>query len=332
MFKGLEKILIVKPSSLGDIVQSLPFLSVVKENFPHIKIHWLVAKEYEDLLKGHSLIQKVITINKNKWKKIKKLSDTIKELHNLYKSMKEEKYQVTIDLQGLLRSGIIAMLSGAQIKVGFRESRELSSIFYNKKVSASINNHAVFRYLEIAKNLGCKINGINFPLPDEETPEFLKNFENYIVIIPSARWQSKNWPLPYYVELVKMLPYSCIIIGSKKDEEDAMKIEKYSEGKAKSFAGKTTLRQLIAVFKRCLFVISPDTGTMHLAVASGKKVVAIFGPTSPLRTGPFGEGHLIIKSNLPCSPCFKKFCNENICMKEITPKFVYNKIETWRSI
>ncbi len=330
MLKGNEKILIVKPSSLGDIVHSLAFLHVIKENFPSIQVHWVVAKGFEDLLIEHPLVEKVIIVDKDKWKRIKNLSHTVKEFSSLKTLLKKEKYDITIDLQGLLRSGLITWFSNSPIKVGFREGREFSPFFYNTVVSASIEQHAVLRYLEIARALGCKINSVKFPLPEDKEPHWLRDYNDYIVVIPNARWQSKNWPIPYFVELVKRLDSHFLIVGSKGDKEVAKKIEEYSEGKATSVAGMTSLRELIAVFKKGTFVITPDTGTMHLAVASGKRVVAIFGPTSHLRTGPFGEGHLVIRSDLSCSPCFKKNCVEHFCMREITPERVYNSISEWR--
>ncbi|GAB5046023.1 lipopolysaccharide heptosyltransferase I [Thermodesulfovibrio sp. TK110] len=330
MLEKAKKLLIVKPSSLGDIVHSLAFLNTVKENFKDIKIHWIVSKEFEELLTEHPLIDKVITVDKNKWKDLKNIALTFKEFQNLRRVLKNENYDITVDLQGLLRSGIITWLSNASIRAGFKEARELSHIFYNKKISVSQGIHAVFRYLEVAKALGCRINSIKFPLPKVKEPAWLNEFDDFVVIIPSTRWQSKNWSIPYFVELVKMLPYKFLIVGSKSDKNEAIKIEEYTRGKAKSVAGKTTLKELIAVFEKSLFVITADTGTMHLAVACGKKVVALFGPTSPERTGPFGNWHLIIKSDMPCSPCFKKKCDEHKCMKEITPQMVYNKIIQWR--
>ncbi len=330
MLKGSEKLLLIKPSSLGDIVHSLAFLNSLKENFPSLIVHWVVASGFEELLTDHPMVEKVFVINKDKWKAIQNLRETIREFSNLSAQLKNENYEIAVDLQGLLRSGIITALSGATFRYGFKEGRELSTLFYNRIVSASVNMHAIMRYLEMAKALGCQIKSIQFPLPPEKQPEWLKDFNDYVVIIPSARWQTKNWPIPYFVELIKMLHYNFLIIGSKKDEADALNIEKYSQGKAKSVAGKTSLRELIAVFKKSLFVITPDTGTMHLAVACGKKVVALFGPTSSARTGPFGEGHLIIKSSLSCSPCFKKSCPDLKCMKEITPEMVYNRIIQWR--
>ncbi|MGB9710949.1 MAG: lipopolysaccharide heptosyltransferase I [Thermodesulfovibrio sp.] len=329
MLERVKKLLLVKPSSLGDIVHSLAFLNAVKENFPDIKIHWIVSKEFEELLTEHPLIDKVITVDKNRWKDIKNIALTVKEFQSLREKLKNEKYDITVDLQGLFRSGFITWLSASPVRAGFKEAREFSSCFYNKKISVSVDTHAVLRYLEVAKAFGCKINSVKFPLPQEKEPDWLSEFNDFVVIIPSTRWQSKNWPLPYFIEIIKMLPYNFLIIGSKSDEAEAFKIEQYTKGKARSVAGKTTLKELIAAFKKSLFVITPDTGTMHLAVACGKKVVALFGPTSPQRTGPFGQGHLIVKSELPCSPCFRRHCRDQKCMREITPQVVYNRVVEW---
>lgn len=327
MLKGNEKVLILKPSSLGDIVHSLAFLNSLKESYPELKIHWVVAKGFEDLLESHQMIEKIFIINKDSWKSIKNLFETLREFFNLSKNLKKEDYDLVVDLQGLLRSGIISWLSKAPLRVGFREAREFSFLFYNKKISAPINQHAVYRYLKIAENLGARTDLIKFPLPDPIEPSWLNNFKDFVTIIPSARWQSKKWPLPYFVELIKMLPYDCLIVGSNSDQSDALRIEEYTEGKAKSIAGKTNLRELIAVFNKTRFVISPDTGTMHLAAACGKRVIALFGPTNPQRTGPFGEGHLVFTPELNCSPCFKKKCEEQKCMRSITPEMVYNRIK-----
>lgn len=329
MLEKIRKLLLIKPSSLGDIIHSFAFLSAIKENFPHIEVHWVVSKAFEELLTEHPLIEKLVVINKDKWRSLKNILSTIKEFSKLSGQLKKENYDIAVDLQGLLRSGVITLLSGAELRCGFKETRELSHFFYNKKISVSGNIHAVVRYLEVARQLGCNINSVNFPLPKAKQPPWLNDFEDFVVIILFTRWQSKNWLIPYFVELIKMLPYKAIIIGSKSDEADALRVAQYSEGKALSFAGKITLKELISVFKKTLFVITPDTGTMHLAVACGKKVVALFGPTDPCRTGPFGQGHLVIKSELSCSPCFKKYCKDLKCMENITPQSVYSKILDW---
>ncbi|MEN2985307.1 MAG: glycosyltransferase family 9 protein [Thermodesulfovibrionaceae bacterium] len=329
MLKKVEKVLIVKPSSLGDIVHSLAFANTLKENFPYVRIHWVVAKEFEDLLCCHPLVEKIFIIDKSKWKNLKNSLNTIKDLVSLRKRLRREKYDIVFDLQGLFRSGLITSFTEASLKIGFTEGRELSPIFYNKKFSSPLNKHAVMRYLDIAKNIGCKVNSVKFPLPASIKPNWLSNYKDFVGIVISARWQSKNWPLSYFIELIDLLPYNFILVGSNSDISDATKIEKASKGKAISYAGKTSLRELIAVFENSFFVISPDTGAMHLAVACGKKVVALFGPTDPVRTGPFGEGHLIIKSNESCSPCFKRYCKDHRCMKNITPQIVHEEIKRW---
>jgi heptosyltransferase-1 len=319
------KILIVKPSSLGDVVHGLPFLNSIKSYFPEAEIHWVISKGLEGLLEGHPMINRLIIINKDMWKKISRTGETIREVRQLFKELRNENYDLVIDLQGLLRSGIITRVTGAPVRIGFKEAREGSRFFYTHKVEGGKDIHAVDRYLKIAEFLGCDISNVCFPLP------LFSHFslpDDYAVIVPGARWETKRWPAERFGELVAMLPLKSIIVGSKADINIADKIVSLSNGKAFSLAGKTTLKDLIEIMRGARFVVSNDSGPMHIAVASGTPVIAIFGPTSPRRTGPYGNDHIVIESSLECSPCFKKKCKKFDCMDAITVDMVMEKIKT----
>ncbi len=179
--KSPKKILIVKPSSLGDIVHSLPFLNVINTHFPQAEIHWLVASAFRDLLEGHPMIHKLWVIRKDDWKRVKFLNRTIGELKGLFKDLKRERFDLAIDLQGLLRSGLLTFATGSPIKIGFNEAREGSRLFYSHRVDTVKDVHAVHRYLEIAKFLGCDISDIRFPLPlfKKESPISLSHLGSY---------------------------------------------------------------------------------------------------------------------------------------------------------
>lgn len=161
----IDKILIIKPSSLGDVVHSLPFLNSVRKCFPQAEIHWIIAKGLEGLLEGHPMVNKLWIINKDAWKKIKNVKGTVSELNVLFKKLKREKFDIVVDLQGLLRSGILAAATSAPLRVGFSEAREGSRFFYTHKIKGGRDIHAVDRYLKIADFLGCNITDIRFPLP-----------------------------------------------------------------------------------------------------------------------------------------------------------------------
>ena len=326
-----KKILVVKPSSLGDIVHSLPFLNSIKTCFPKAEIHWVIAKGLEGLLECHPMVDKLIIINKDMWKKLSKTAETIKEVRQLLQDIRNERYDLAVDLQGLFRSGLITMATRAPVRIGFSEAREGSRLFYNAKIKGGKDVHAVERYMKIAGALGCDEKNILFPfsLCDSE----MKNIEDirsrmkdYAVIVPGARWDTKIWPAENFGRIASLLPVQSIVIGSKSDMLIAEKVVQASGGKAISLAGRTSLRELIEVMRHARFVISNDSGPLHIAAGFQVPVVAIFGPTSPVRTGPYGKGHIVITSDLGCAPCFKKHCNDLKCMQGTTVDAVYEKI------
>jgi heptosyltransferase-1 len=143
--KDRPKFLIIKPSSLGDVIHSLPFLNAVKAGFPGASVHWVIAKGLEGILEAHPMIDKLWVINKDAWKKIGNLKVTVNELKELFRNMKKERYDIAFDLQGLLRSGVIASATGAPVRVGFKEAREGSSFFYTHKIKGGKGIHAVDR-------------------------------------------------------------------------------------------------------------------------------------------------------------------------------------------
>ncbi len=323
-----KKILIVKPSSLGDIIHSLPLLKAIKEGLPEASVHWVVAKGFEDLLLEHPLLDRVFVINKQNWKNPLKAPGTIKEILGIGKKLREERYDVVIDLQGLLRSGIITALSRAPVRIGFSDAREMSPLFYNLKIEGGKDIHAVDRYLKIASLLQIQSSKIGFPLPPLGKNPVNEN--RYFVIVPGARWQSKRWPAEYFADVTKELAkmeFRAVLVGAGSDIDLAEKITSLSETNVLNLAGKTNLKGLCSVIKDSTFVLTNDSGPMHIASALDIPVFAIFGPTSEIRTGPYGSKSRVIKSSINCRPCFKKRCNDIRCMYDVTPEEVVRTIK-----
>ncbi|MFZ6016535.1 MAG: lipopolysaccharide heptosyltransferase I [Nitrospirota bacterium] len=329
--KPPKKILIVKPSSLGDVIHSLPFLNSIKSCFPTAEIHWVISKGLEGLLEGHPMINRLIIINKDMWKKISRAGETMKEVRQLFKDLKKENYDMVIDLQGLLRSGIITKITGAPIRIGFKEAREGSRFFYTHKVEGGKDIHAVNRYLKIAIFLGCDINNPHFPLPLSFNSSLVTCHsslpDDYAVIVPGARWATKRWPAEKFGELASRLPMEFLVVGGKSDIDTSNRVVNSSKGNAISLAGKIDIKELIEIMRNARFVVGNDSGPMHIAAALKTRVFAIFGPTDPQKTGPYGRSHIVIKSNLECSPCFKRRCKKHECMDTITVDMVMEKIE-----
>ena len=327
-----RKILVVKPSSLGDIVHSLPFLNSIKACFPKAEIHWVIAKGLEGLLECHPMVDRLIIINKDMWKKLSRTKETIKEVKQLLKDIRNERYDLAVDLQGLLRSGVITMASRAPLRIGFSEAREGSRLFYNVRVEGGRDVHAVERYMKIAGALGCDEKNILFPFSlcnsELHTIEDMRSeIKEYAVIVPGARWDTKIWAAGNFGRIASLLPIRSIVIGSRSDTLRAEEVVQTSGGKAISLAGRTSLKELIEVMRHARLVISNDSGPMHIAAGFQVPVVAIFGPTSPVRTGPYGTSNIVVESNAECAPCFRKKCKDMKCMRGITAEYVYESIK-----
>ncbi len=327
--KETKKILIIKPSSLGDIVHSLPVLNVLYRCFPDSEIHWLVAKGFEGILEGHPMLTKLWVIHKDEWKRITKVRGTIKELRTLFRDLGAEGFDYALDLQGLFRSGIIARAAGAAVRIGFEEAREGSSLFYTHTVKGGKDIHAVERYLKVPASMGCDVAEVRFPFPPiGPKSELMLSFgKDYAVMCPGARKPANRWPAERFGELAAMLPLKTVVVGSKGDRQIAEEVVRTSGGKAMSLAGKTDLRGLIALIRDARFMVTNDTGPMHIAAALGVPVFALFGPANPLRTGPYGAGHTIIRKEMQCSPCYKRICKAPICMDMIETKEVAETVK-----
>jgi len=342
------KILIIKPSSLGDVIHALPFLKAVKDAFPDSIIDWVISKSLKDILDGNPLINELIVIDKDSWKDLGNIRRTSKELINLKKTLKRRHYDMVIDLQGLLRSGIVSLFTSSSQKIGFADAREGSRYLYDRRVPVNGITHAVDKNLEVARAIqksqkskikSQKSEKIEFPLyidkaARENVKRLLGNIgeKGYIVIVPSARWVSKRWPEENYANLISRIPMPCIIAGSRSARPVAQRIYELSQKRPVDLCGKTNLKELSALISDARMVISGDTGPMHIAVALEVPVVTLFGPTSPERTGPYGwqkkDNIRVIRINASCSPCRKKRCKDPFCMTNIMVEMVLEEVNS----
>ena len=316
-----KKMLIIKPSSLGDIIHSLPFLAAVKAHFPDTEIHWVVARGLHVLLENHPLITKLWIINKDSWKTATYFRKTLRELRDLYTGLGREGYDACIDLSGLFRSGMLTFASKAPIKIGFANSDEGSPLFYTHKVQGDMEIHAIDRYLQIAAAMGCPVNDIRFPIADfEPNPPICQTLpKDYAVIAPSAGKEANRWPARRFGELAARLPLPTVVVCGKGDATIAETVVNAAKGNALSLAGKTNLTELLAIIKKARFFVSNDTGPMHIAAAFQVPVFALFGPANPQRTGPYGLIHTIIKTDISCAPCYRwKPCEHWRCMNDLS--------------
>jgi lipopolysaccharide heptosyltransferase I len=323
------KVLLVKPSALGDIVHTLPFLAALKERFPRAEVHWVVARGLHKFLEEHPLIHRLWVIDKQHWKKLWRIRETAGEIASLFRSLRAESFDLAVDLQGLLRSGLITRASRAPRRVGFRSAREGSPLFYTHRVTVRPDDHAIRRNLAVAEYLGCAADDVRYPLPplpgrgelDFELPR------DYAVLVPSAGKPANRWPAERFGKLAAMLPVESVVVGAGGDADIAGQVVIASGGRAISLAGRTGLKEMAAVVRDARFVVCNDTGPMHIAAAVGVPVFAIFGPANPDRTGPYGPIHTVIREEMDCAPCYRKSpCRNWVCLEAVSVERVHEAI------
>lgn len=331
--KTPRKILIIKPSALGDVIHSLPFLDTLRRRLPAAEVHWVIARGIEPLLRDHPFIDRLWVIDKDRWKDLKRGRETLRDMRSLWKGLGAEGFDLVIDLQGLLRTGLMARATKAPMIVGFEEAREGSRYFYTHRVRGGDSVHAVDRYLKVLQSLGLEPDEIRFPFPPalEGARAGLELPPIYGVIAPSAGKAANRWPASRFGQLAARLPVRTVVVAGGKDAGIADEVAEVSGGRAVSLGGKTDLAGLVAVIRGARFMICNDTGPMHIAAAFQVPVVALFGPANPVRTGPYGKIHRVVRVELACSPCYrKKPCRTWQCMEEISVDRVYGELVTSR--
>ncbi len=343
---SLLNIIIVKTSAIGDVTHSLPALKALRDQFPKAAISWLVEEEAADILAGHPDIDRLLISSRKRWLRQLKAGNilpTIREIWRFIRELRAIKYDLLLDFQGLLKSSIFIALCRARRKAGFgrgMEHSEGSYLFLNERIApVSMDIHAVERELYLLNAIGIKIAQTACEL--SIAPQSHKEADNIlsragvdhsqplVILNPMTTWPTKHWPPESFAALSRLLSENGVQIaftGSSADRDEIAAIIHKSQARALNLAGKTSLRQLAAVFARAAVVISTDTGPMHIAAAAGVPVVALFGPTAPWRTGPHGGQHTIIRTAPPCSPCFKKECPTGSCMKDIKAETVYQAV------
>lgn len=319
--KNLERLLIVRLGSMGDIIHTLPAVAALRAALPEASLGWIVEERWAELLctlrsprsgprsPARPLVDRVHTVNTKLWRSSLFSTQTWERVAAGLSELRAPKYQVAVDFQGALRSALLARWSGASTVYGFRQPREnVASMFYARQVIAR-GAHIVEQNLSLAEAVAhrpLEVPKIDFPrdeAAEKHCAERLQRegFQDFFLLNPGAGWGSKQWPAERYGEVAKHLAEDglrSLINFGPGEEHLAHAVESASSGAAKSMA--CSLTELIAITRRARLFIGGDTGPMHLAAALGVPVVAIFGPTNPARNGPFGTRSVVLRS--PSSP------------------------------
>ena len=332
------KILILKPSSLGDVIQALPVLRLIKRHLPASEIFWWIDAGLAPLLEGDPDLTGIVRFERKRWAAPRHWPEILGSV----RWMREQNFDWVIDLQCLARSGAFAWLANGRLLIGLDEVREGARGFYDIAVRrASYHTHAADWYLAVLPRLGVPVHKNFRWLPERPAiaaavqSKWHTNGACWIALQPGARWENKRWPAGYFAELIRQLARTFpdarfAILGAAEDRPLGDTIAQAETQRCLNLCGQTSLPEMIEWLRLCRLMITNDTGPMHVAAALGKPQVALFGPTEPRRTGPYGHLEDVLRIDLPCSPCLKGHCTwekPEECLKAISPEMVFARAQ-----
>jgi len=305
---NLEKILIIKPSSLGDIVLALPALSALRRNFPDAKISWLVRLEFAPLLENHPHLTEIIRFDRKFLGKAWFHPKAFAALVALIWRLRRSKFDAVFDFQGLFRTACLGWLSGCKRRFGMANARELAHLFYtHKTVQDEACIHLVDYYLKIIKAAGATDTDVRFEIPTNPVDVNSANkllashgirAGNYIIFVPGSVHSDKCWPVERFAALADKISAKfnlpIIAIGTESDKSKVDQIKGKTSVPIANFAGQTTLGELVALLKAAKLVVSNDTGPGHIAAALGTPLVLMFSWSNPARIAPYGRSECMI--------------------------------------
>jgi heptosyltransferase I len=326
-----RNILLILHGSIGDVTRALPLANLIRRGYPNAKIVWSIEPLAFPIIEHHGAVDEVILFDRSRW---------WKSAAPFLERIRSGRFDLVLDLQRILKSGLISWWSGAPDRVGFhrQDCKEFNWLFNNRYIDAADGTISKLNhYLRFADFLGLK------PYPIEwgirltaaelgRVDRMLMGIGDFAVFFIGAAWESKRW-LPSQTgksaaEVQRRYGLEIVLLGGKEDVQFAEAVANCGGLRATNCAGKTSLREAIGILARAKVAVGPDTGLMHLSAAVGTPVVSLWGATDPVRTGPYSNEELIIQGRAACSPCYLRRCPiGRICMQSIDVEQTIPKVE-----
>ena len=330
----MDNFLIIRLSSLGDVVHTLPAFSALRKKYPDAKISWIVEEKGKEILDQVPGLDRIVPVELKRWK----LGSWRfwKEFGKLKKEIRG-KDQVAIDFQGLVKSGLMAYISGARRRIGFHRKNlkeRQASLFYTESLAeVSEKDHVIEKNLKLLSLLEIEDNEFEFPLeiPEESSENVQKILtklgydpqKKLVLLNVGAAWETKRWYADRWIQMIKKIGsdriFPVLLWGSEVEQELA---EEVSQASGVPLVPILSLKDVMALIQKAAVLVSGDTFALQAAGAFTTPVVGLFGPTTPSRNGPFREHDRVILHELECSHCYKRMCSRVECLDEITPEEV----------
>lgn len=338
--REFSRILLIKPSALGDVVHTLPVLVKLRARYPRARIDWLITPENAELVRHHPALSNVILFARRDFSKRGHRWRAFRSFFDLLKQIRLAKYDLVIDMHGQVRSAFFALISGARVRIGFerpikrtltisaehdlknvpshgwRGAREGSWIAYTHHIAIpTLDVHAIDRYLWVGKLLGFDDNPPDLTI--HLSSETVRNVERLlkekgvdtsqplVVLVPGTIWETKHWTIEGFAGVARHFlrdGFAVALAGTKRDQPRCREIAAAAPG-ACDLSGQTTPADLAALIRRAEVAVTNDSGSMHVAASLGKPMVSVFGPTNPVHIGPYERPESVVRVDLPCSPC-----------------------------
>jgi heptosyltransferase I len=338
-----KRIALIKPSALGDIIHALPVLEALRQRFPRARITWVVNRVFEPLLAGHPALDETLAVDRQGM--IRGIRQSVIAVKNLASQLRRRRFDLVIDLQGLLRSGIMAAATGSPRRVGLGFAREGARYFYTELIPTpfGFNEHAVERNWRVAEAFG--VGGLpklfRLPISGEARAWAAAELRDcprpWLTLGVGARWLTKRWPPESFAVLAqraqKHYGGTVLFIGAKDESPLASQVSERLTGPWRDFTGKTSLPQLAALLEQTDAMVSNDTGPLHMAAALNRPVVAPYTCTQVRRHGPYGVVRGAVESAVWCQGSYLRKCARLECMPELHPDrlwyFLREVLDTW---
>jgi len=298
-----KNILIIKPSALGDLIQVLPVLHSLREGCPHARISWFVRREFAALIEGHPDLDEVILFDRRYLGKAWWNPRAFAALVGLIDRLCRGRFDLVLDFQGLFRTSAFGWLSGCPVRIGMAGTRELSRGFYTHRIAQKPESiHLVDYYLDMLAAAGIEAAEPRFDLPcDADAEDAVRRLlaehgvqaYRYAVLVPGSAHADKCWPVERFAELADRIAerfgLSIIATGTAGEAPTVQELAQRARGAVVNLAGRTSIRQLVALMRTAAAVVSNDTGPGHIAAALQRPLVLIFGRSNPARVLPYGR-------------------------------------------
>jgi heptosyltransferase-1 len=331
-----SRVALIKPSALGDIVHSLPVLTALRMRYPQAYIAWIVNKAYAPLLDGHPDLDETIAFDRHALRV--GAGQSLLSYLRFLSQLRSRRFDLVIDLQGLLRSGLMTLTSGAARRVGIGSAREGAAWCYTDCLPIPRSDiHAIDRYWVVAEALDLAGEQKHFKVPLAPAAiqwalARLNEFpQPWLMLGVGARWLTKRWPVQHFAALVQQAQRrfggTAIFVGGVDEAALARQAAAMLEGAVCNLTANTTLPQLAAVLSLADVMIANDTGPLHLAVALGRPVVAPYLCTQIVLTGPYGRPGSARETKVHCAGSLLKACDRLECMNELTPARLWPLVE-----